>query len=364
MTTLPRGNAEPPLSEPAVRKSHASVRASSWLSGVLPGALFALSACSSPGSSVGSGGTSSGGSNNGGSNFGGSSTSGANTGGSQSGSSSDAGATSGRAGSGGAAGAGGFGGAVGAVGGGAGSAGSEAGGRGGAAGGSGQAYNPCPSNGEACALMPLGDSITDGYKSTTQAGYRLELFRLALKNNNKLTFVGSHESGPAMVDGVPFPKKQEGHSAWTIADIGNRSGLQQQIVGWLKPPQPHVIALMIGTNDMGIDAAGAPTRLAKLLDTITATAPNALVILAQIVPTTDDSADQRVRTYNAAVLALVKARADAGKHVISVDQHTAFTKNPDWKKAYMADGLHPNDVGYGVMANTWWPAISALLPAK
>ena len=121
---------------------------------------------------------------------------------------------------------------------------------------------------------------------------------------------------------------------------------------------------MVGTNDMGIDAAGAPTRLAKLLDTILATAPNALVVLAQIVPTTDDNMNQKVRAYNAAMPALVKTRADAGKHLILVDQYSAFTKNADWKKAYMADGLHPNDSGYGVMANTWWNAVTALLPLK
>jgi lysophospholipase L1-like esterase len=60
----------------------------------------------------------------------------------------------------------------------------------------------------------------------------------------------------------------------------------------------------------------------------------------------------------------VKARADAGKHVISVDMYGAFTKNPNYKTDYMGDKLHPKQAGLVVMADTWWAAIGSLLPPK
>jgi hypothetical protein len=60
---------------------------------------------------------------------------------------------------------------------------------------------------------------------------------------------------------------------------------------------------------------------------------------------------------------LVKARADAGKHVIMVDMYGAFTKNNDYKTAYMQDELHPKDAGYVVMAGVWYDAIGSLLPS-
>lgn len=287
-----------------------------------------------------------------------------------------AGAAAGGGGAGAGAGGAGAGGA-GAAGGGAGGGGAAAGGAGGAAGGGAggtagggaggvPSYNPCPTNGDACRIMPLGDSITDGAGSSHGASYRRELFRLSLMNNKKLTFVGSHESGPDMVDNTPFPKKQEGHSGWTIDDGGGRMGLYPKIQGWLTDMPPHIVTLMIGTNDVDLqlDLANADDRLGLLLDRIITNAPNALIVLAQMVPTTDDSINQRVMTYNSAIPALVKARADAGKHIKMVDMYGAFTKNASYKTELMADTLHPKDAGYVVMANTWYDAISSYLPAK
>jgi lysophospholipase L1-like esterase len=269
------------------------------------------------------------------------------------------GGTAGAGGSVGMAGSGGSGGAAGAGG---------AAGSGGAGGGS--VSNPCPINGDACKIMPLGDSITDGCcgENTLSMGgsYRVALFRLSLTNNKKLTFVGSHSSGPNTVDNVAFPKKQEGHSGWTIADGGGRSGLQQQIAGWLKASPPDIVTLMIGTNDIDInlDLPNAPKRLGTLIDTIIQTSPNALVVLAQMVPTTDDNENKRVQAYNDAMPGMVKAYADSGKLVVLVDIYGAYTKNANFKTALLANKLHPSDAGYAVMADTWWAAIGNLLPTK
>ncbi len=110
--------------------------------------------------------------------------------------------------------------------------------------------------------------------------------------------------------------------------------------------------------------ANAGKRLGLLLDRIIMYAPNALIVVAQIVPTTDDTENQRVMTYNNAIPALVKARADAGKHVTMVDMYGGFTKNANYKTEYMNDKLHPKDPGYVAMANIWWAAVGNLLPAK
>jgi lysophospholipase L1-like esterase len=216
--------------------------------------------------------------------------------------------------------------------------------------------------------MPLGDSITDGAGSSTGASYRLELFRLALKNNKKIVFVGSHQSGPDMVDNVPFPKDQEGHSGWTIDDGGGRMGLYPKIADWLPNAMPdkalpHIVTLMIGTNDvdLNLELNNAMNRLGLLLDRIIMYAPNALVVVAQIVPTTDDGENQRVQTYNGGIPMLVKTRADAGKHITMVDMYGAFTKNANYKTEYMNDKLHPKDPGYVVMANTWYDKIGSVL---
>jgi lysophospholipase L1-like esterase len=122
---------------------------------------------------------------------------------------------------------------------------------------------------------------------------------------------------------------------------------------------------MIGTNDVNIslDLANAPTRLGALLDRITADEPNALLVVAKITPTTTDTTNARVQTYNNAIPGLVQARAAAGKHIALVDMYAAFTANTSYKTALMNDDLHPNDAGYVVMAQTWYAAIKAFLPA-
>jgi len=76
-------------------------------------------------------------------------------------------------------------------------------------------YNPCPPAGTPCAVMPLGDSITDGAGSSG-GGYRVPLFHLVSQDQKTITFVGSGQNGPAMVDGKAFPQHHEGHSGYTI----------------------------------------------------------------------------------------------------------------------------------------------------
>ncbi len=134
-------------------------------------------------------------------------------GGSGSGSGGTAGGA-GRAGSGGASPTGGSGGAAGRSG-----TGGAAGSGGGATGTGGSAYAPRPAAG-ACAIMPLGDSITEGYRSSKGGGYRVELFHDALADNKSVTFVGSADpNGPATVRGVAFPPDNEGHGGYRIWQI-------------------------------------------------------------------------------------------------------------------------------------------------
>ena len=59
-------------------------------------------------------------------------------------------------------------------------------------------------------------------------GYRVELFSKANAAGKKITFTGSLSNGPSMVDGVTFPKNNEGHSGWKIDQL-----LRAMLVGLL-----------------------------------------------------------------------------------------------------------------------------------
>ena len=259
-----------------------------------------------------------------------------------------------------------------ATGGTTGKGGSAAGGTSGT-GGQTSAYHPCPTDGSACKIMPFGDSITDGYNTDTPGGYRVELFRLAHSAGKNITFVGSGWNGPDTVDGVAFPHNHEGHSGWTIAPEGSRSGISTLLKNdsttqsVMLKYTPHIVLLMIGTNDAidSYDMANAPTRLGSLIDTIFSQLPDVLLVVAQPIPSRGDASkgddtalSDRKKTYDDAIPTVVKARADAGKHILVVDMFTPFNPN---KTSLLEDQWHPNLQGYVLLGTQWYQVLQSLL---
>jgi hypothetical protein len=274
-------------------------------------------------------------------------------------------------GSGGAAGQAGFGAAGGGRGGSAnagtsGLAGAGAGAAGSGAGtGGANAYHPCPTDGSPCKIMPYGDSITFGVGDEGNGGYRGPLFAAAVAAGQSITFTGSLSNGPTTVSGQTFPKKNEGHSGWGISQVTPYSGNNAGIATVIPNPGfssgsggvPHVILLHIGTNDAGtFTAAQMTSDLSGLLDKIISNAPDAYLVVAQIIPLGYGSNDV-IKTYNQSIPGLVKQRADAGKHITSVDMFTGFTT----AGMLGSDSIHPNTAGYKFMADHWYAVVGPLL---
>ncbi len=265
-------------------------------------------------------------------------------------------------GSGGAAG----GGVAGAGGGAAGSVGGPGG-----AGGTGGAgtFDPCPAS-DACKILPLGDSITWGINYG--GGYRIKLFTHTSADSKKITFVGYDVTNPPSASVLSalgsassmWSPKHEGHSGWTIQQdddlvtgksTANNDGVNYTGKKVVADFTPNIILVHLGTNDMyGSNPGGAPGRLGTLIDHVVADAPNALVVVASIIPFPSGAA--AVTTFNAAVPGQVKTRADAGKHVIYLDMFSAL-KTSDLS----SDGVHPNEGGYEKMAVAWYGAIKTYL---
>jgi lysophospholipase L1-like esterase len=246
-----------------------------------------------------------------------------------------------------------------------GAAGSGAGASG--AGGSGGAYRPCPTDGSPCKILPLGDSITWGVGDEGTAGYRGPLFALAVAARQKITFTGSLSNGPGTVSGQPFPKRNEGHSGWTISTPNAASGSVPGIAALIPSPAfadngggtPHMILMMIGTNDTGSSTgAQMATRLEALVDKITGSAPKALLVVAKITPV--GWATSVVNAYNDAIPRLVQSRAVAGKHLLVADMNAGFNSGT----MLSSDNLHPNNTGYQFMASRWYAVVGSLFPQQ
>ncbi|MFC5188099.1 GDSL-type esterase/lipase family protein [Actinomadura harenae] len=134
-------------------------------------------------------------------------------------------------------------------------------------------------------VMPLGDSITAGYGSSTQAGYRLPLWNLlAGKSSYTVDYVGSWQS-----PGVADPDN-EGHGEARISDI------RSSIDGWLNAANPDVVLLHIGINDLDHDrapdkqaaATRASTAFTDLAERIFSDRPGVTVLVQGLIPTTGE----------------------------------------------------------------------------
>jgi lysophospholipase L1-like esterase len=177
-------------------------------------------------------------------------------------------------------------------------------------------------------IMPLGDSITDGYN--VEGGYRIELWSNIVNNGYSVDFVGSLSNGPASLG----DKNHEGHSGWRIDQIDTN------ISAWMDSFKPKIVLLHIGTNDLtqNYDLANAPNRVGAVMDKICAKLPaGGKLYVAKIIPLLSGD--------------WIQKKANQGKPVYSVDMNSALTT------ADLVDGVHPSLTGYNKMGDVWFSAI-------
>jgi lysophospholipase L1-like esterase len=179
------------------------------------------------------------------------------------------------------------------------------------------------------------------------------LFKLAVAANQNVTFIGSLSNGNvSAVSGKTFPKNHEGHDGATVT----------QITGYVPPKKafsttPHIVLLHAGTNDMTSNAD--PTTTANQLDTcisnIIAAAPDALVVVAKIVPLGYNNSNYT--SYIAKIPDVVKTHSSKNQNVVMVDMSTL--PGSDIKGS---GDVHPTDKGYSDMASLWYGVIKGYLP--
>lgn len=198
---------------------------------------------------------------------------------------------------------------------------------------------PGQSNG-GVRIMPLGDSITDGFHHP--GGYRVKLWQDLVAAGRTVDFVGTMTNGPSPLG----DQDHEGHSGWRIDE------LHSEIIRWLYATDPRTILLQIGTNDItqNHDVANAPARLSALIDRIMQTKPNAKLFVAKITPL-NNGLGQQVTNYNNAIPGIV---AGKGPNVHLVDMYSALTT------ADIEDTVHPTPGGFDKMADVWEAALNSV----
>ncbi|KAL4860487.1 SGNH hydrolase-type esterase domain-containing protein [Aspergillus spectabilis] len=189
-------------------------------------------------------------------------------------------------------------------------------------------------------ILPLGASITEGYKSSDGTGYRKAL-RAQLRHAGwSVNMVGSVASG-AMSD-----KSHEGHPAYRIEQVMQEA---TRSVGY----KPNVVLINAGTNDatQGYFVGTAGERMDALLDHLYSSIPDTTIILSTLLPNTARPA--LVADINVQYRRIYTRRSDAGDKIVLADMANALEVSD------LIDDTHPNDEGYRKMATVWWAAIQA-----
>ena len=234
-------------------------------------------------------------------------------------------------------------------------------------------------------IMPLGDSITAGYTDNPhwtvdfEFGYRSGLYTRLTKAGYDFTFVGGSPEpwvskyGDPTRGGTYKPKLDlrdlgqdghEGYGGWTIG------GIDGIITDRIKVHKPDIILLMIGTNQRN---SKSPADLSNLVGKIVTHAPDAHLIVAQIIPIAagHDSQNESVHTFNTYIReTLVPTYAAKGANVSTVDLFTMFLSDPDDPTSVKAgthadNAVHPSTAMSDKMAQAWFDgieAVSALAP--
>ncbi|KAI1136198.1 carbohydrate esterase family 3 protein [Hypoxylon sp. FL0543] len=199
-------------------------------------------------------------------------------------------------------------------------------------------------NGVPLRIMPLGASITHGYKSSDGNGYRQDL-RVALeKNGNKVNMVGERTGGTMKDD------QSEGWEGYKVAQIHVKAN---KVVPEYKP---NLILINAGTNDciQNDDLPNAGNRMISMLNDIYKESPRATIILSTLIVNANPKVQARVKDFNNQLKLLADRYRAGGFRLVLVDMESdAGPKLTDLNK----DGTHPTDAGYKKMANIFFDGI-------
>jgi len=223
-------------------------------------------------------------------------------------------------------------------------------------------------------IMCLGDSITVGYTDNPswanhpfKFGYRSGLYTLLDAAGYTIQFVGGSTEPWTGISGDPTGGGTY-KPAFDLRDLGQdhhrgyggqaANFLNNNIVNWLASDAPDLILLKIGTNSQD------QTGLTNLVNTITTSAPNAHLIIAEIMPKW--TYQQGIANYNSWIRStLVPNNRALGRNVSVVDQYAPFLTNPadltSINQSLISNGInHPDNAGYNKMAQVWFAGIEAL----
>lgn len=217
-------------------------------------------------------------------------------------------------------------------------------------------FSPGPiAGGAPLRILPLGDSITFGYNEPSGNSYRRDLQCLLSINGNPVSLIGSIKNGDW------DNNESDAFNLHTLDEILTAGTPELTL-----PPhsKPNIILLHAGTVNLvlGVNVTTAPDRLAHLLDFATTHNPDALVVVARVVPNANATVNALIDEYNSHIPDVVSAAAAASRsrHNSGKGGKGKVVLAPLMRGVTLErlpDGTHPDEEGYSIMARHWYEAI-------
>jgi len=203
-------------------------------------------------------------------------------------------------------------------------------------------------------VMPLGDSITQGVnffdgtdspEVSLRVGYRQALYNQLTAAGLSFDFVGQAGQRAGQDAGLPDPD----NNGYPGVDI---DFIFEKLPEFLEQNPPDILLLHIGTNQTPATAQGIDDILDRV-ESLSAGTQTITVLVATLVPKRDVVPQQQVTAFNIDLRQRISNRSSS--NIILVEQAEALT-NADISSEMI--GIHPNNMGYQKMADTWFTALN------
>lgn len=226
---------------------------------------------------------------------------------------------------------------------------------------------------QAYRILPLGNSITEGYDGSgptesQRISYRKDLHDRLTDGGYDFDFVGHKNSGYDILSdadhcGIPGTRAQ-----YVVRLLQNgfdeRWGEQVTPDGepYLDFYPADIILLHIGTNDITQGEGSSAADVENILDEIdaweTASGTHATVFVARIIQRTDNSALNVTTTQlNDNVAIMVAGRGDPGIFMVNIETGAGI----NYATELLVDGIHPAQSAYDKMGQKWFSILNSYL---
>ncbi|MEA3411262.1 MAG: Ig-like domain-containing protein [Pseudomonadota bacterium] len=213
-------------------------------------------------------------------------------------------------------------------------------------------------------IMALGDEITAGVTDgdaqlptvEQRVGFRGPLSTALSQAGYEVDFVGTLSAGGAVTGVDP---EHEGHPVATAYELAyGNPDTGGGIYGWLEANPSDVVLLHTGTHGLSTSPADVSAVLDEIDRWETSEGGHPVtVLLARIIDQVPAHPDISVFNDNVAAMAAARATDPANlsypDEVRVVDLHAALEYPQD-----LEDGIHPNQTGYGKIADVWFAVLT------